>query len=132
MDLTVLSALARLGLDPWAEAGRLTALPKETAAAAIDCLLALKGDLRTATRLAALLPMRNSLGPVNQGPSGKVQATVKNRAGILLAIWLAGGILYLLSTSHTRMAINAPSPAIGATGATGAAVAPGTPTPKAQ
>jgi hypothetical protein len=46
IDLTVLSALARLGLDPWSEAARLAELPR---AAAIQAL----------TRSIALLPLGN-------------------------------------------------------------------------
>jgi hypothetical protein len=42
LKLTVLSALARLGLDPWKEAGRLSKLPKE---AAINALAAMIADL---------------------------------------------------------------------------------------
>lgn len=41
LKLTVLSAFARLGLDPWKEAGRLSELPKE---AAIDALKAMIAD----------------------------------------------------------------------------------------
>jgi hypothetical protein len=35
MSLSVVSALARLGVDPWREAARLAGLPKPTAAAAL-------------------------------------------------------------------------------------------------
>ena len=70
MGLTVLSLLARLGLDPWAEAARWVTLPKT---AAIACLAghiarmplspqALAGAHATATRLILLLPINNT-GP---------------------------------------------------------------------
>jgi hypothetical protein len=36
MLLSVLSALARLGVDPWQEAARLSQLPKETSDAEFD------------------------------------------------------------------------------------------------
>lgn len=39
-DLTVLSALARLGLDPWKEAAHLSALPKEAATSALTATIA--------------------------------------------------------------------------------------------
>ncbi|MGE5766325.1 MAG: hypothetical protein ACM35H_04005 [Bacteroidota bacterium] len=39
-QLTVLSALARLGMDPWQEAARLAALPKEAATAALTATIA--------------------------------------------------------------------------------------------
>lgn len=63
--LTMLSVLARLGQDPWAEAARLTTLPK---AAAIDVLAqsirkmplgprAFTETIATASRLLLLLPV---------------------------------------------------------------------------
>ncbi len=39
MMLSVVSALARLEIDPWEEAARLAALPKEAAATALDHLI---------------------------------------------------------------------------------------------
>ncbi len=67
--LTVLSLLARLGLDPWAEAARWVTLPKN---AAIACLAAniermplspqaLAEAQSTATRLVRLLPVNNTV-----------------------------------------------------------------------
>lgn len=63
-ELTILSTLARLGQDPWAEASRLTKLPK---AAAVDYIVesigrmpltmpALADARATASRLVQLLP----------------------------------------------------------------------------
>jgi hypothetical protein len=62
--LTILSVLARLGLDPWAEAARWAKMPK---AAAIDCLAQVIGKMplspqalaetfATASSLVKLLP----------------------------------------------------------------------------
>jgi hypothetical protein len=76
--LTMLSVLARLGQDPWAEAARWTTLPK---AAAIDCLaqsinkmpldLAALAERRaTAARLILLLPVKI------QTPGQTARATV--------------------------------------------------------
>jgi hypothetical protein len=64
--LTVLSALARLGIDPWQEAARLSALPREAAAQSLAAALAkLPRKAReaaslaaTATRLVSWLPAR--------------------------------------------------------------------------
>lgn len=64
--LTVLSALARLGIDPWQEAARLSALPREAAAQSLAEVLAkLPRKAReaaslaaTATRLVSWLPAR--------------------------------------------------------------------------
>jgi hypothetical protein len=40
MTLSLLSALARLGVDPWAEAARLAEMPEAVAVAALTALLA--------------------------------------------------------------------------------------------
>ncbi len=69
VGLTVLSLLARLGLDPWTEAARWVTLPKS---AAIACLAgniarmplsaqALAEAHATATRLILLLPVNNTV-----------------------------------------------------------------------
>lgn len=64
MPLSVLSALARLDVDPWEEAARLTRLPGETAAQRLASLIATLSDEPSARlnpgtiaiRLVALLP----------------------------------------------------------------------------
>ena len=63
-QLTVLSALARLGLDPWGEAASLSKLTREAATSALAAKLAAlpeghwkESDIRTiATRLVRCLP----------------------------------------------------------------------------
>ena len=68
LPLTVLSALTRLGFDPWQEAGRLSDLPRETAAVALAATIATlpEGDWKAtesgaiAARLVAWLPGRNA------------------------------------------------------------------------
>ncbi|WP_448208269.1 hypothetical protein [Azospirillum sp. sgz302134] len=62
--LSVLSALARLDIDPWAEAARLAALPRDAAAAALAVILRrlpaqqpeAPDAVTTADRLVKLLP----------------------------------------------------------------------------
>jgi hypothetical protein len=77
LKLTVLSAFARLDLDPWKEAGRLSELPKK---AAIDSLKAMIGDCpggdrnlsdsqKIAIRLVGLLPKSGSVSA--RSPKGK-------------------------------------------------------------
>src|SRR5712671_908797 len=64
MHLSVLSALARLNLDPWEEATHLAAMPKSDARRALISTLGLVSGRswspseaeRTATRLVRLLP----------------------------------------------------------------------------
>ncbi len=66
MALNVISALTRLGIDPWEEAARLAALPKVRAAQALAVLIArlpvarpLPSDnLAISDQLVQLLPMR--------------------------------------------------------------------------
>jgi hypothetical protein len=67
MVLSVLSALARLDLDPWQEAAKLAGLPGETAVRRLTSLIAALPDRSTAypdsgriaSRLITLLPHRD-------------------------------------------------------------------------
>jgi hypothetical protein len=80
--LTVLSLLARLGLDPWHEAGRIAKLPRK---AAINGLAMMVADvpecggspecaISTAARLVLLLPSRG-------GPLSNIVPTTSAAAG---------------------------------------------------
>lgn len=68
LQLTVLSALARLGLDPWEEAARLSDLPQESATSSLTEAIAglPEGDWKAsesrsiAVRLVDRLPRRSS------------------------------------------------------------------------
>jgi hypothetical protein len=68
LPLTVLTALTRLGFDPWREAARLSDLPRETAARAFAVTIAMlpEGDWKAseseaiATRLVNWLPERTA------------------------------------------------------------------------
>ena len=76
-SVTVLSMLARLGLDPWKEPSDLAAMPEGPARQRLDALMARFRDvpsLDTAraelvSRLLAFLPEAASTGPT--GPDGK-------------------------------------------------------------
>ncbi len=79
-SLTVLSALARLGLDPWEEAARLSEMTKEAAASALTAAIAglPEGDWKAsdsrsiAIRLLDWLPRRGEgSGASPQGRSGE-------------------------------------------------------------
>jgi hypothetical protein len=71
-SLSVLSALARLDIDPWAEAARLAALPREAAVSAFAIILRRlpvqdTGALdpqTVANRVVTLLPAGGSTAPV--------------------------------------------------------------------
>src|SRR3546814_6948512 len=68
LEVTVLSALARLGLDPWEEAARLSALSEEAATSALTATIARvpEGNWRAsdaraiALRLVDFLPSQGS------------------------------------------------------------------------
>lgn len=101
--LSVLSALVRLGFDPWVEAARLTALPKEAAVAAIATILsrlrrsdaanpdaASPEEVTTAGRLVALLQGCASVGAV---PDASGRRFGLNRFSIGLIALAVAGIL---------------------------------------
>jgi hypothetical protein len=102
MELSVLSALSRRGLDPWQEAQRLAQLPRLVAAdglaqilRAVPAVQSLRLDVRvTAERLVALLPVRRA---VTAGPfPSKLSATpVQIPRGLTLVMMavMFGGML---------------------------------------
>ncbi|MFC5355552.1 hypothetical protein [Azospirillum himalayense] len=106
--LSVLSALARLGIDPWAEAARLAALPRGAAASALAVILRrlpaqqpeAPDALAAADRLVKLLPEGGSA----TAPNGEV-VDRSRRTGIvnpwffllLMAALIAWGMNSFLS-----------------------------------
>lgn len=91
--LTILSVLARLGEDPWAEAGRWARLPK---ASATDCLArsigrmplvpqALADARATALRLVLLLPAQTQIA----AQAANTQATTS-----AMPKWVPPAIIY--------------------------------------
>ncbi|MDG3041743.1 hypothetical protein [Roseicyclus marinus] len=101
-EVSVLSALARLGLDPWDEAAALSALPRDSAAARLAGHLARVSSLpdlgaeRTTIppRLIALLPHRRD---TRDGADLRNVVTARlGRIGPMIALILA--ILFLLQT----------------------------------
>jgi hypothetical protein len=96
LQLTVLSALARLGLDPWGEAARLSELPKEAATdALVETIGALPGgdwkvsDSRSiAVRLVNCLPKRGS--PSARSPQGRSTGDQNQKSGATnWLVWVA-------------------------------------------
>jgi hypothetical protein len=80
MPLSVISALTRLGVDPWEEAGRLAALPRALAAEAMASMIArfaiarpLRSDnLAVSHRLVELLPKHpQAQPPTREQTAGK-------------------------------------------------------------
>jgi hypothetical protein len=97
VPLTVLSALTRLGLDPWEVAARLSDLPRETATEALTTMIATlpEGDWKLsesgaiAARLVSWLPGR-SVPAIPPAKSIRI-GSEKMKSG--LGIWLAWGVL---------------------------------------
>ena len=97
VPLTVLSALTRLGFDPWQEAARLSDLPRETAARVLAVTIAMlpEGDWTSsevetiAARLVSWLPGQSSqaIPPMESGRIGD------RKMNLRLATVLAWGVL---------------------------------------
>lgn len=96
--LSVLSALTRLGIDPWAEGTRLAVLPRDAAASALAVILRrLPGPpldpseaLTIAVRLVTLLPKGGSTtaipGALSDGDAGQRRNPEALGRWILLAL----------------------------------------------
>jgi len=116
LPLTVLSALTRLGVDPWGEAARLAGLPKEKATQALATAIALlpEGDWKAsdswviATRLVTQLPIRGA--PTVAVPQVARSWKEKTKSGT--ALWLVAALAaaLLLAMSYQSMT-PAPAPA---------------------
>lgn len=115
--LTILSVLARLGQDPWAEAASWAKLPR---AAAIDCLAqslarmplsqqALTESRATATRLASLLPGPATPFAPRAGGSSMGEQIPRWVLATLLAFALTWGLTYVFVVQpHLAKATYAP------------------------
>ena len=94
MPLSVLSALARLDVDPWEEAANLTRLPAETATQRLASLIAALPDgssahpdpATIAARLIALLPGRASSNVHSRETLPGVDAVTNSRTVISMII----------------------------------------------
>jgi hypothetical protein len=105
VPLTVLTALTRLGYDPWREAARLSDLPRETAARALAVAIAMlpEGDWKAAdseaiaARLVNWLPSQSSPDVPPVAEAGRIGGR-KMKPGIArLLAWavLAAALLFL-------------------------------------
>lgn len=107
--LTVLSALARLGLDPWGEAARLSELPKEAATRALAAAIgALPGGNWTvsdqqsiAVRLVNCLPGRDSPS-ARSAQGGSIGDQKQKSWAPKWLVWIALGaaVLFAMSRLH--------------------------------
>ena len=103
MPLTVLSALARLGLDPWDEAGWLAKQPGQEAASQLArSLAALPGTPPAdadgvAARLVALLPGRAAPSRLSlTRPTDTGLQAVRRRAAVLAVAGVLTGVALML------------------------------------
>jgi hypothetical protein len=90
--LTVLTALTRLGVDPWQEAARLADLPRDVAVTALAAALARLPEA-IATRLAALLPGESAkpiAQPAQRRKAESAPAVAKPKT--TLTTWLLWGV----------------------------------------
>jgi hypothetical protein len=95
LPLTVLTALTRLGFDPWQEAARLSNLPRETAARAFAVTIAMlpEGDWKAtdaeaiAARLVTWLPDRSAAAVPSVG--GGRAAGAAPAASEIIQSWAA-------------------------------------------
>jgi hypothetical protein len=92
MQVSVLSALTELGIDPWEEASRLAGLPRARAAAALARLLAGLPLVRSLPAEGADITVRLvELLPVNGGvvARGQQRLPVTAAKWTNLAVWVA-------------------------------------------
>ena len=130
-DITVLSALARLGVDPWQEAARLAQLSREMAKERLSTIISglpngrwMPSDIGTiATRLIDLLPAKRiSILPASGTSPGKRPATSTIMQIAVVAV-LGGVILFTViarnnlpageDSPFSRMTTSPPGPAGG-------------------
>jgi hypothetical protein len=100
--LSVVSALARMDLDPWAEAAKLAKLPVEIATQKLSSLIAALQEIpsarqeprKIAARLVALLPngLNLKVPPKISRAGGKTMTNSRSALSVFLcafALWLA-------------------------------------------
>lgn len=90
LQLTVLSALARLGFDPWEEAARLADLPQDAATSALSATIAKlpEGTWKAADSRSIAVRLVDSLPRRDKRPTGSDGRTSKPDTGNRLA-WAA-------------------------------------------
>jgi hypothetical protein len=124
VPLSVLSALARLGLDPWQEAAELAQLPPDTATqrlvasiAALSDGLSVYLEIRTiAARLIALLPHPARPNVAPGGPTPDADDVTKFRTGmrmfaVLIAVMLAAQ--WIAASREPQMPVHGAAPVSG-------------------
>ncbi len=118
MTLSVVSALARLDLDPYQEAARLAAMPRRDAATSLVRLIArlhhtgASVDKAHITSLIQLLPKpQTKIHPTNARLHGPTRL---RRTQIGVIIVLAAAVLSLYATAPALPAQDSPPPSVAA------------------
>lgn len=115
MPLSVLSALARMDVDPWQEAAGLAQLPRETASRRLVWLMAMLPNETlphsdrgaVAARLIARLPRRVSLNPAPRRTPSGVGAKNNSRATIyMLFIAVLFGVQCILANHQSPVSVD--------------------------
>ena len=104
MLLSVLTVLARLGIDPWLEAAELARLPEETATQKLTSFIAALPDAETAhpdppriaARLIALLPRITFIGAPSRRTEVDVTAANNSRSLIYMLFASAAIVVFLI------------------------------------
>jgi hypothetical protein len=105
MPLSLISALARLDLDPWEEAARLSKLPRRAAALGLASILSRLPEADTATSPAARTPrelveLLPAFGPAASAPrrDGSGGPSVRRLPVLtwIICLLLVAATLYLL------------------------------------
>jgi hypothetical protein len=116
--LSVVSALARLDLDPWQQAAELTQLPRETAVQRLAALLSnLPGDdlahsdsQTISQRLIALLPLTG--GPASGAPpQGGSGTAVRIDLTLIMTLFVLMSVFAMANSGRTDHPAPAPAPA---------------------
>ena len=137
MLLSVLSALARLDLDPWREAAELARMPKQAAKQRLTSLIEALPDAPStrpepetiSTRLFALLP-RGASSSIASSETFPVAGAALNFRALIYA--LAVNLLFMVAIMGAQWAASSlhPSPKIDSAQASAASeVRPQTPSP---
>ena len=103
LPLSVVSALARLDVDPWEEAAQLAAMSGEAATQRLSLLIAslpaqapIDPECRTiAARLIALLPQRPVTAAAPHGNAARVETAAKSPA-LIYAVYYVIFMLFVL------------------------------------
>jgi hypothetical protein len=114
MPLTVVSALARLDLDPWTEAAELARMPADGAARRLRSLLAgVAGapPLTTAARLVALLPTQAKADASSRGGVAGIMSAQTVLAIRIACMLCMASLAVSVLISHLAPRGAAPGPA---------------------